>query len=128
MLHLTFNPFMPWRFSFFFFVDCDWHFHTRNWLSLSFSLFFPFFFSFLVSFYFLLIGIKNCGCFRLSWNMPWGMGKSFRCSSGSVLCRLHWAINCSCFTSFHSLPAGKISCCLVWTKSGFISMQHRSFW
>lgn len=82
------------------FEDCDWHFHTRNWLSL--TLFFPFSHSLFLFF----VGIKNCCCFRLSWNLPRGLGESFGCSSGSVLRRLHWSINCGCVASVHSLPSG----------------------
>lgn len=97
-------------------TDSIWHWHfifffTRNWFLLSLI---PQVCSFL-SFQHFFLGFANCGGFRLFGHMSRLMGKSFRRSTRSVLCRFYWPIDCGCVTSVHPVTSGKVGGRLVRT-------------
>lgn len=92
--------------------------YTRNWFLLSISSFFTLRH---------LLGFKNCGCFRMLGHMPRSMGEGPGSSSGSVLRRFYWPIDCGYVTSVHSLPPSEVGGCLVRTRSSQLGLQHWSF-
>lgn len=83
--------------------------------------------TFIVTILFSFLGVADCGCFRMFGHMSWSLGQSVGCSSRFVLRRLYWTIDCGCFPSVHSIPSRKVGCCLVWTQSSLLGMQHWSF-